>query len=261
MQVVNKSHFYARFLARHWEKTPGHLRLYRFDTGRVHRGSAKSSFTSAQPFPSEVETLLGAKIETPLGEYLARCRTTTGHVVPAGMSEREDRALVLALFTQGTRTAHAQGKEDAGWLSALLGDDGKSAELVRGARTLGQVAGANLVADELLLPSTGLVALPLAGLHGWMLPLTPTAFVAFVPKESSLDALDAVLATPRLLTLLSVGIEGDRVAIPPSWNGTDEEIAAWIVSARDFAVTFNHRVWTGNVDNLPPALRDPPSKR
>lgn len=254
--MVNKSHFYARFLARNWEKTPGHLRVFRFDTGRIHRSSAKSSFISPEPFSPEVERLLGLKIETPLGEYIARCPSATGHVVPAGMSEREDRALVLALFTQSARTAHAQGNEDAGWLAALLGDDEKSAELVRGARTLGQIAGANLISDDLLLPSTGIVALPLAGLHGWMLPLTPTAFVAFVPKESSIDALDRVLGTKRLLTLLSVGIEGDVVAVPPRWNGSDGEIAKWIVAARGFARAFNQGAWDANVDNLPPNLRE-----
>jgi hypothetical protein len=241
------SHYYSRFLARNWEHAPGQLRTFSFETGRIHRRSAKTSFTSPASFPDDVEALLSSEVESPLGQYIARCRSAEGHVTPKDITEREDRALVLAIFMQSERTAHAQGSGDVSWFASLLTDAAKCAQFVRGAREIGEIVGTNLHQDRLFLCSTAIVALPLVGLHGWLLPLTPTAFAAFIPKESSIQALDTLLERPGVMTFLSAGIQGDEVVLPPSWSGIDDATCIKRTrEARDMARELNQIVFDGN---------------
>jgi hypothetical protein len=98
---------------------------------------------------------------------------------------------------QSERTAHAQDSGDVSWFASLLTDAAKCAQFVHGVRDIGQIVGTNLHQDRLFLCSTAIVALPLVGLHGWLLPLTPTAFAAFIPKESSIQALDTLPVPAR----------------------------------------------------------------
>lgn len=263
--VVQDSHWISRSLLRRWERAPGKLRCFDFSTGRVSRGSAKGTFVSPTPFPADVEADLGAIVETPLGDYLARCRTA-GKGLVVTPNEREDHAIILALMCQSMRTKHAQGDEALHDIASLLRDGvERRRAFVTGARHSFEFLGANLVRDRLFFPESGSVSLPVAGCHGWMLPLSPTAFIACLPKyvfqaeprssaeadfpvvEGSRDAaLNALLSTPGVLTTISVGIVGDRVVLPPEMTGSDEEIAAELKERRKHAKELNALVYRAN---------------
>jgi hypothetical protein len=277
---VRDSHWISHFLLKRWEATPGRLRYYDFTTGRIHPGSAKGTFVSPTPFPEAVEKALGAVIETPLGEYLARSRKAgTGLVGTA--NEREDHAIVLALMCQSIRTAHANGNSQLHTIESLLTDGaGRIGGFVKVTRASFEFLGANLVSDRLFFPSTGTVALPVTGSHGWMLPVSPAALVACLPKFAfghpprspedadfpvaegpREDALKALLANPGLLTTISVGIVGDRVVLPPDIAGTEEEIAQRVRTAREDAKHVNALVARANAiaaDVAPRGFPDQP---
>lgn len=264
--VAGDSHWVSRSFLKRWEQPAGSLRVFDFRTGRVEGGSANRTFVSPTPFPLNVEEGLHRVVETPLGRYVARGNKAGAVLVPTA-NGGEDQAIVIALQLQSLRTQHAQGVPQLDDLGNLLarGADDRRREFVVGSRDMFEFFGVTLHQDELYFPSTGTVALPVLGVHGWMLPISPTTFVACLPKFEFAQpggagfpivpgdrqaALEALVSQPGMMATISVGIAGDRVVLPPGMRGTDEEIATRMRAHREEAQALNRVVAIANAEQL-----------
>jgi hypothetical protein len=167
--------------------------------------------------------------------------------------------MALWLLGQGAMT-HAGTSGSHAELSELIlkGDayhDAMAAAFFRFA-TLGHVTSTKPL---LFLPSTGLVALPLAREHGikfegqqppfgdeafgWLIPVTPTMAITHMPLHSKL-----LTATfwDDWLPFLSIGLRGDQVLLPPEQRITLEDLATRRATVRAFC----QRVYDLNVAEL-----------
>jgi hypothetical protein len=233
-----------RLVIKNWARANGKVRYVdlRDPDGAPLRHSYPDSFGVAdEPFPDHVEAALGSEIETPLGEYIARCKKAAGGVLVDTHVDRERRAIILALMTQALRNGAAFGDLDG------VTDLVRSVE--RGKDYLSDVAkrwsagfafvGVN-VDGPLYLPSSGIFGVPMVGGVGWALPLTPYTFVAAVPRDAEQHAF---LHWREDFAMLSVGVRGDRVALPP-----DKDLpVAWVREVRACALDIARAHQLANV--------------
>jgi hypothetical protein len=114
MTEVKNSHYISQVLLRNWEREPGELHYFEFSTGRVGKASAKSMYRSPTPFPHDVEQLLSARVETPLGEYFAAVRHAVQEFAPEPPVPTPPRwiAIMLAVYSQPDRNDLANGVPD-----------------------------------------------------------------------------------------------------------------------------------------------------
>ena len=240
MTDVKDSHYVSRFLLRNWEHAAGKLHYFDFGTGRIHRSSAKSMYTSPTTFPADVEAWQSRVFETPLGGYIARAKVAhaRGDAAAPVPTPSEWRAITVALLAQPFRTAVARGSRD-GQLDLLASKDERDLDDVVDAvhqdRRLFVRFGPT---ERLCFPEAGIAPLPLIGsIRGFFLPLAPTVFAAIIPREVREESFkDLVHDLPGVASLLSVGIEGDRVVLPPLSEGADfADVAARVRSLREAA--------------------------
>jgi hypothetical protein len=246
---VQDSHWISKSLLRNWEDdTYGKLRYFDFVTGRIGKSNAKTTFVSDQPYPPDVEDWLGKRIETPLGDFLARCKRALAAGSPiSDPSHREWAAIGLALFLQAGRTGLAIDPGDTHLVETVRKDEAFFDQMVSALLQDTRLAILLAPNERLCLPSTGLVPLPLIGGVGFLMPLSPVFFATIVPKTVLPGTAEEWLRTPRLASMLSVGLLGDRIVLPPLAEGADPDaIAAMIRRNRERAREFSRLIVEAN---------------
>jgi len=223
---VADSHFISRSLLRNWERRPGELHYFDFRDCRVKPSSAKAMYVSEKPYPDDVEMWLDRTIESPLGDYLKKCRLT----LVAGVRnmpkpvDREARALRLAVALQGPRTALAK-TGDRTLIDLVRMGDGFFDEFVKVQDHSVNSYVVAFGAERLHFPTVGRVRLPMIGAFALFLPMTPGLFAISTPKAFDRDTLDRILgALEGWPTALSVGLHSERVVLPP--DGSDPAVVA-----------------------------------
>jgi hypothetical protein len=227
------SHYISKSLLRNWEHPSGCLRYYDFSDGRIKRSSAKKMYVSETQFPDDVEKWLGRVIESPLGDYVARCK----RAIVAQPSEprmpdplpRERKALTLAVVLQGVRTGFALDNGDTMLVDTVRRGDDVFDMVVMGLDHVSDLYVAQSFDERLYFSSVGVAVWPLVGGLALFLPLAPWMFVMRVPKAVLADSVKEALGLRGMPTALSAGLRGERVVIPPLRRDADHKLVAGAV--------------------------------
>ncbi len=231
MSNVQRSHYVSKFLLRNWEHPDdGTVSYFDFATGRIGKAYARGIYVADAPFPDDVESWLGRTIESPLGDYLARCKQWLGDGDPSSefpqALPREAKAITLAVLLQAGRTALAQDAEDLLLTEFVRRGDQFHDQIVMASERTARCRVSLVPREVLCFPSSGIGALPLIGGVGMFLPLGPTLLATLVPIGVLDETFRDTLVTTGLLTAFSVGLIGDRAVIPPRQVGADDELTA-----------------------------------
>ena len=222
------SHYVSRFLLRNWAH-PDYdtLNYFTFADDSIKTIHPKSMYVSETPYPADIEKWLDRNVESPLGDYVARCKQAA--VSPDAKratpdpGPRERKALTLAVLLQPGRTAIALDGSDTHLIDVIRKGDQFIEKLIE---HYDRVNNGFVVADpssHLFFPSLGLVALPLIGAEGMFLPLAPWLCTIRVPKTAFDGSLELFLTAPGVTQALSAGLQDDRVVLPPLSNEADRE--------------------------------------
>jgi hypothetical protein len=239
------SHYVAKSLLKNWGHPRGMVTYFDFCAGTFATERAARMYVADVSFPKPVERWLDVNVEQPLGDYLARLKLGPDESLPPDEARqkfqprpREWRAIALALLCQAGRTALARDPSDtvltelAGRSKAYI-DDLVSAFDTRSFRSVMLLPRG----ENLCLPDTGSVALPMIGAMGWFLPVHPRVLVIMAPVEADPHGLEQILGAPGLPSALFVGITGDRVVVPPMQPNADRDaVAAVLQRSRESAV-------------------------
>lgn len=239
-QTTANHHFVPRFLVKPWEDAKKNLKLYSFDSKELETEPGKTALSS-DDYPKELETFLSKYVEAPMNEL--REQLQRGDDVLN--QSRYQRAATLLLTLQRNRN---RAVSEAKWLSELKKPD----EFLE---SLGPDLGQAMVwvpvesKRPLWFPSSGsfyllgkdlswngkrfvpVVALPIDP-HRVLIghDVGPTANAA--TKSGIKDVI--AKAAPALLENASAGMDtATRVAIPPAMQGSDADLAAMLLQARE----------------------------
>jgi hypothetical protein len=251
--AVADSHYISRCLLRNWAHPTHHtLNYFAFADDSIKTISPKSMYVSDTPYPADVEKWLDRNVETPLGEYLARCKRAieaSADVKQAtpDPSARERKALTLTVLLQPGRTAIAVDGSDTHLIDAIRKGDAFIERLIEHYDQISDGLVVNDPTSQLFFPSLGLVGLPLLGGLGMFLPLAPWLCTMRIPKAALDGSLELFLRTTGVTQALSAGLQDDRIVLPPlRAEADDEQVAALVRECRASAHKLHQLIAQSN---------------
>jgi hypothetical protein len=238
MQTTKNSHYVSQVLLKRWKHPTRHtLTCFDFRTGVFAHRSTRRTYVSETALPQAVEQWLSDNIESPIGDYFAEIERAlgAGASAPPDPTERGWRAIRLALVAQGARTAQAKVPDDEQLIDLASRSVEYINDLVVALGSEFRTTVAFAPGEGLCYPDAGFVVLPLIGAMAIFVPLHPRVFAVSVPNYAFEGSLEQMIGYVGIPTMLSVGLEGDIVVLPPLRDGSEEVMAKWVRESRGHA--------------------------
>jgi hypothetical protein len=246
------SHVTTRRLTKSWEVGQRRLRFYDFVTDRFGDRSSKTLLTADASFGEDVEGFLNTSIENSLASHLDALEAGTWETK---IPWEHERSLLFSLMLQPTRVLAGRGDAASkGELDDLrTKGDAYLDLLARAADDRFRRIGVRLpVGQELFFPSHGFEQFPLAGRSRAMTfqPTTPSTLFLCVLKEVPQHVVDEQIAAgldTGTFVAFSVGLDCEKVILPPSLVGQDEaEVRAMLLKLRSCAQAYAKVIASAN---------------
>ena len=242
------SHVVMRRLTTPWEFDDGkeqrQLHYYDFRTNEFDTQSSRHLLTSVDSFGSDLETFLNKTVESDLARHLNDLDAGQWN---GNLPWRQRRALILSTMFQPFRFIAGRGEQEGidqlrFWMAQ---EQSYFDNLAVGATASFHFMGVRLPPGQyLFFPSDGLQVLPLLGSEAKApgMFVQPTgldticaAVPAGVPEERAASQIRAALDL-GFFPMISVGLQCDRVVIPPPFIRCDKnDLRGMILAAREAA--------------------------
>jgi len=251
MSTPVNCHWISRFHTKPWETADRQLIFYDFNTRKIGQRYSKTLFSANERNDRETEARLNRLVETPLA--------SVRRGLTSGMVEMPDwptyRAAAMMVLLQAPRTIAAREGVDGDHLARMLRLPEEQLDQLVQLCMLGKKLMTYRVdeSERVCFTSAGIFALPVVdprvpgGMHGAIAtPLDQRTFMAIISDSASFDEIHRMATYGNYFTATSVGLLGDKVALPPDVVAANDpvslgdEIARWrrnnVETAQAFAM-------------------------